>query len=117
MPELGPPRAQVRPFLLWLGGLSAGWLFVGCAIWRQRRKKPERLAAHGYAVIYGHRSGAKVGHSGHIGLTPVFDEVCPRKSLQHKEFDGLGTVGTLGTVDFYGVTMEQPTWYGKAAST
>lgn len=66
------------------------------------RKKPERLAAHGCAVIYGYRSGAKVGHSGHSGLTPVFDEVCPRESLRRKAFDVLGTVGTLGTVDFQG---------------
>ena len=47
-------------------------------------------------------TGGEVGHSGHNGLTPVFDEVCPRESLQRKAFDGLGTVGTLGTVDFQG---------------
>ena len=46
--------------------------------------------------------GGKIGHSGHNGNTPVLGEVCPRKQLQHKEFDGLGTVGTLGTVGFQG---------------
>ena len=47
-------------------------------------------------------AGCKVGHSGHNGNTPVLGQVCPRKPLQHKAFDGLGTVGTLGTADFQG---------------
>jgi hypothetical protein len=44
----------------------------------------------------------EVGHSGHNGTAPIFDEVCPWESLRHKAFDGLGTVGTVGTVDFQG---------------
>lgn len=44
----------------------------------------------------------EVGHSGHNGNAPVFDEACPRNALQHKAFDDLGTVGTVGTVDLQG---------------
>lgn len=43
MPELGPPCAQVRPFLLCLGGWSAWWLFVGWIIWRKRQKSRNSL--------------------------------------------------------------------------
>ena len=44
----------------------------------------------------------EVGHSGHTGDAPIFDQVCPPRSLQHNDFSGLGTLGTLGTVDFQG---------------
>lgn len=65
-------------------------------------KTAERLEPSSITPDSPRIDGGEVGHSGHNGLTPVFDEVCPRKSLQHKEFDGLGTAGTLGTVDFQG---------------
>ena len=47
-------------------------------------------------------AGVEVGHSGHNGNTPDFDEVCPPKPLQHNGFSELGTLGTVGTVDFQG---------------
>ena len=47
-------------------------------------------------------AGVEVGHSGHNGNTPDFDEVCPPKPLQHNGFRELGTLGTVGTVDFQG---------------
>ena len=47
-------------------------------------------------------AGGEVGHSGHNGNAPISGQVCPRNPLRHKEFDGLGTLGTVGTVDFQG---------------
>ena len=44
----------------------------------------------------------EVGHSGHNGNTPVFDQVCPPKSLQHNGFSHTDTADTPDTVDFQG---------------
>ncbi len=47
------------------------------------------------------------GHSGHNGNTPIFDQVCPPKSLQHKAFSTIDTADTADTVGFQGGEGEQ----------
>lgn len=42
----------------------------------------------------------KVGHSGHNGKTANVPKCARPDALCHNGFDGFGTVGTLGTVDF-----------------
>lgn len=66
------------------------------------KKTAERLEPSSITPDSPRIDGGEAGHSGHNGLTPIFDEVCPRESLQHRAFNRLGTVGTLGTVDFQG---------------
>jgi len=44
----------------------------------------------------------EAGHSGHNGNTPVFDQVCPPRSLRHKAFGLADTADTPDTVDFQG---------------
>ena len=82
--------------------------------WFGRGRRPRAIHIAGGGVSAGslepsgldpdsrHPVKREVGHSGHIGITPIFDEVCPLKPLQHKAFDGFGTLGTLGTVDLQG---------------
>ncbi len=65
-------------------------------------KTAESLAKWGIEPDQPHPDWGEVGHSGHNGNTPAFGQVCQRKPLQHKAFDGLDTVGTLGTADFQG---------------
>ena len=65
-------------------------------------KTAESLESWGIEPDSQQPAGGKVGHTGHSGNTTVSGQVCPRKPLQHKAFDGLGTVVTLVTVDFQG---------------
>lgn len=65
-------------------------------------KRPEMSAAQGNEPVLGGGNTPEVGHSGHNGDAPVFGDVCPRNSLQHKALAELGTVGTMGTVDLQG---------------
>lgn len=75
---------------------SAGAYVPNCA---NATITAENLAPWGIEPDQPHPDRGEVGHSGHNGNTPVLGQVCPRKPLQHKAFDGLGTVGTLGTVE------------------
>jgi hypothetical protein len=52
-------------------------------------------------------ANGNTGHSGHNGNTPVFDQVCPPKSLQHNGFSHTDTADTPDTVDFQGGEGEQ----------
>ena len=65
-------------------------------------KTAKSIAAQAIKAELPTTAGVEVGHSGHNGNTPDFDEVCPPKPLQHNGFRELGTLGTVGTVDFQG---------------
>lgn len=79
------------------GGAPAGVTIQGTA-----NKSAESLEPSDTKPDSTRPAGGEVGHSGNNRNPHGLGEVCPPKPLPHKEFDGLGTAGTVGTLEIQG---------------